>query len=852
MANPLKLEVIFNGTGNLLTQITGMTRSTKKLQHVTRSTQAELSKLGADQRNIDRYRRLRSEMDKTNDELTKHKAIIADLNSKANLAPLKTKEAQALAKAERQVAKLTASYQDQANILTKNVQSLHQSGIKVESLAHDEAQLKTRIVQTTLALDKRKTALDKATKAQDQYAKTQNMLNTGKSYAQQGLMVAGAGAVAMTVPAKLSIDFESSMANVAKVVDGLRDEAGKVTPAYAKMSKEIIDLSTRLPMAANDIATIVAAGGQSGIAANELIKFAESAVKMGVAFDISADEAGQAMAEMRTAFRMNQTQVTTLADQINYLGNNTPAAAKGIMDIVKRVGPLGEVSGYASGSIAALGATLRGMGVQEEIAATGIQNFMLSLVAGESATKAQRAAFQELGFESAQVAKDMQADAEATTLKILQAVKKLPKDEQAAMLQTLFGKESIKAIAPLLNNMDALEANFIKVGDASKYAGSMEKEYAARAATTANNLTLLKNKASALGVTMGNALLPSINKGADAIGAIFTKVRQWADANPSLAGTLTKIVVGLILFVGGLSALALVLTTVLAPLAFLKMTLGTLGGSFALISKGVMLGVSAVKMLGTVFMTVGRMMLANPILLAITAIAVAAYLIYKNWEPIKAFFADIWQSLKVGVNSAITTIKTAFNGGIQGISALILNWSPIGLFYKVFAKVMSYFGVELPSSFTGFGRMIIDGLIKGIQAGFAKLKSIWATVSSFMPSFLKKKMDIHSPSRVMKQMGGHIMGGLNLGLAQGHPAVQKQFADTTGLFDQHTKPHFADTAPVTTRGRSVTVISQDKVDYHISVQGETPIKQLIAELDRREQEKQQIMQRRFKSYRDQE
>ncbi|MDT1883243.1 phage tail tape measure protein, partial [Acinetobacter baumannii] len=104
---------------------------------------------------------------------------------------------------------------------------------------------------------------------------------------------------------------------------------------------------------------------------------------------------------------------------------NTPAAAKGIMDIVQRIGPLGEVGGFASGSIAALGATIRGMGVAEEIAATGIKNMMLALVAGESATKGQRAAYKDLGLDAGQVAKDMQTDAEATTLKVIKSISKL-------------------------------------------------------------------------------------------------------------------------------------------------------------------------------------------------------------------------------------------------------------------------------------------------------------------------------------------------------------------------------------------------------------------------------------------
>ena len=51
--------------------------------------------------------------------------------------------------------------------------------------------------------------------------------------------------------------------------------------------------------------------------------FAESAAKMGVAFDITAEQAGQMMAQWRTAFRMSQKEVNELADQINYLGNTT-------------------------------------------------------------------------------------------------------------------------------------------------------------------------------------------------------------------------------------------------------------------------------------------------------------------------------------------------------------------------------------------------------------------------------------------------------------------------------------------------------------------------------------------------
>ena len=71
-------------------------------------------------------------------------------------------------------------------------------------------------------------------------------------------------------------------------------------------------------MSAEGLAKIVAAGGQSGIARQDLTAFAESAAKMGIAFDVTADQAGEMMAKWRTAFKMDQKQVETLADKINF------------------------------------------------------------------------------------------------------------------------------------------------------------------------------------------------------------------------------------------------------------------------------------------------------------------------------------------------------------------------------------------------------------------------------------------------------------------------------------------------------------------------------------------------------
>ncbi|WP_180183722.1 phage tail tape measure protein [Acinetobacter sp. YH01020] len=777
-------------------------------------------------------------------------------------------------------------------------------------------------------VDNLRARYSKVTEELNRLTKTQEKLNRIEELRQKNASVrstagsvlggAVAASAAMIVPVKLAIDFESAMADVKKVFSGTDSQ-------FKSINTEILKMSTTLPMAAKDIANIVASGAQSGIAAGELTKFAETAVKMGVAFDIGAEESGQAMAEMRTAFKMSQSEVTTLADKINFLGNTTPAAAKGIMEIVQRIGPLGEVGGFASGSIAALGATIRGMGVAEEVAATGIKNMMLALVAGESATKSQKAVYKELGLDSEKIAKGMQVNAEATTLNVLKQISKLDKYRQGSMLKELFGSESLGSIAPLLTNMDALEKNLNGVSQANKKAwdGSMQSEYEARANTTANKLQLLKNNAAGLGITIGTVLLPVVSSAAESMSQVIGSVTSWAQANPQLASTLTKVAVGAIAVVGGIAAVALAVTTIIGPIALAVSSFSVLGASsgVAITMLGKM--IAPIKMIGTVFGIVGKAMLANPMVLAIVAIvavvAGAAYLIYKNWEPIKAFFSDLWSSVQSTISSAWGGIKSTLSGAWDGITGvfntgvnfiksviksidevfannpilnllvpiigiprlIIANWSTISSFFsQLWATISSYFMVgvntiktyfvngfnavygvvsnvwtsitsfigsaftavsgvisagmtaigsfmssawsgiksivstawtglctlfltitplgyivqnfdaiklflsNLAGSFMTIGKNIIDGLISGILSGFEKLKSVWKSINSYMPDFMKKKMDIHSPSRVMAGLGGFIVDGIGVGMEKRTPALRQQFGGVLNSFNQ--------------------------------------------------------------------
>ncbi|MFA9486127.1 MULTISPECIES: phage tail tape measure protein [unclassified Moraxella] len=555
----------------------------------------------------------------------------------------------------------------------------------------------------------------------------------------------GAG-LTLAAPVKLAIDFESSMADVKKVVD-FGDNPVIAKKQFQELSDEILHLSTIRPMSANDIAQIVALGGQSGIARGELMKFADDAVKMGVAFDVSAQQAGQSMAEMRTAFGMSQTQVVELADQINHLGNNTPAAAKSIMDIVQRVGAFGEVAGSSAGAIAAVGATIRGMGVADEVAATGIKNMFLALGKGENATKSQKEAWEKLGLNHEQIAKDMQKDAEGTTLKVLESISKLEKHEQGQVLESLFGSESLLAIAPLLSQLDTLKDNLDKVADSTQYAGSMNKEYEARAETTANNLQTLKGHMTALGISIGSVVLPALNGLINDLKPVIEKVVAFAKANPELIGTLFKVAAALFAFKAGSLvtrfAFNLMFGGLLSIMGIGIRTAGTLKllsasfqlfkmgravsalrlfglsarqartaislftGGFNLIKSGItaltsafgrLVSLSGVfNILRVAVMGFGRALLTTPIGWLALALVGVALVVYKYWTPISSFFLGLWDGIMAGV----APLQGTFSGLWQTIMGA---FTPL---QGVFDGLVGIFG-GLWASISPFVQPILD------------------------------------------------------------------------------------------------------------------------------------------------
>lgn len=501
----------------------------------------------------------------------------------------------------------------------------------------------------------------------------------------------GAIAAPFVMGVKAAMGFESAMADVKKVVNFESPEQ------FNAMSDDVLGLSERLPMAAEGIAQIVAAGGQSGIARDELNRFAEDAVKMGVAFDQTAAQSGEMMAKWRTAFKMTQDEVVTLADQINHLGNNGAASTGQISSILTSIGPLGEVAGVSAAQLAAMGSTLAGVGIAQDVAATGIKNFMLTLTAGTAATKSQQEAYKALRLDSNEIAKGMQTDSEGTINKVLMTLAKVEKSKQAAVLTSLFGKESVGAIAPLLTSLGTLQTNFKAVGKDGKYAGSMTAEYAARAATTQNALQLLQNRVTRLGITVGSMLLPPFNDFLETVGPMVTAVSSLAAAHPWLV----KGVLG-------------------AAVGFTVLRLATAGATAAL---ALMNGVASM----------------SPIGMIVRGIAITAGVLIANWSTVAPYFQRVWALIREPAMAVWGWMKAAFNWSPLG--QIVANWGPLTEFFGALWELVKALSVP----FFGFLQSVFDWSPLGL------VMKHWEPITGFFKGLWDKLRPIIEP--MMKFLG---------------------------------------------------------------------------------------------------
>lgn len=605
--------------------------------------------------------------------------------------------------------------------------------------------------------------------------------NRALSDARSGLVDAVAGfyalKTAIAAPVEEAMKFESAMADVKKVVDFPTPQA------FKDFQAALMALSRDIPLSVNGLAEIAAAAGQAGIAGADLVRFTEAAAKIGVAFDISADEAGTAMAKMMTGLGLTIDETVRLSDAMNHLSNAQASSAAEILDVVRRVGAQAKMFGFTAEQTAAFASAMISAGAESEVAATSFRNMGLALTHGTAATKGQREAFKALGLDAVTVAKRMQEDAVATTVDVLERLSQLPKEQQAAIASNLFGNEA-RALGPLLTNLDLVRSSLGLIANEANYAGSAFKEFESRNRTFGSELQRFNNLLTNLKITIGNAIIPVLSNLIATITPIIDKITALAAAYPGLTGAIVSATAAVIAFKvalaglrfiglmgrgGALSLLSLGFNSIgkaaigaraaATQMIALQTALGAMGGqSLGILGtigaglRGMALAVPGVAAIGSALTAVGAALAAisapvwGTIAAIVVALAAAGFTIWKYWDRISAVFAGVAKRLGEELKPALELAQPLFDalatvgGAISSAWAGAAQW--IGSF---FSSLSGWFGQETLSEeqkaqWEKSGYDIADRIITGIKsvtvrlgelagefftAGYNLIKSLW-------------------------------------------------------------------------------------------------------------------------------
>lgn len=360
----------------------------------------------------------------------------------------------------------------------------------------------------------------------------------------------------------------------------------------------------------------------------------------------------------------------------------------------------------------------------------------------------------------------------------------LQKVENMDKLKEAFGSdEAVKIVTALIDKTKDLTASQKQINDEMEKGTSITKQMA-DAMQRGKGFELLGQQIGNLGASIGKIFMPAATLLASGIGVMVNGVDGFINTFPVLSSviggvamgffglvavikiaTITKtlfqmativlrgsllaqipVVNGLRLAFNRLSLTKMLTsakTGVLTAMQWAYNTAATVGSGASL-----KLG-AALRFVGSGIAWIGRALFANPIGLAVLAIAGAAYAIYTYWEPIKGFFSSVWNSVLSIFGTAKDGIKMALS--FSPIGLIAMHWEPIrGFFVWVWNSVLSVFGQAwtaitgvlgfnpigiVMQSWEGIKTYFINlwqGLVAGFVKTFEKVGEMWGSVKSFL------------------------------------------------------------------------------------------------------------------------
>lgn len=891
---PLKLEVLFGSRDNLSPALKLIIGSSNAAANALKNARDEVKRLNEQQKQVDGFVRQKKATEDSAKALKDVQERIKSLRQEMTTNP-SDKISKDFDKATKEAKKLKDAHSQNQAKLQELRNELKQTGVSTSNLADHQSELSRKITTANASIDNQKKKLDSLNRIQKSHSNISGNVRTAALYGA-GMTATGAAALyQMRKPIDESKRVDVEENRIASLGFGKKatDEAVQYAKAMKTFGTSTLDNLTLVRDGVTAFGDVHHAQWVAPTLAK--MKFANEAMygDHGVENEKKFMDMLKVI-EMRNGLKSKesfQEQANIIQQVITATGGRVQAEEW--LNVIK------------TGGIAAKGMDNKAFYYKmeplvQEMGGHRVGTSMMSayqnLYQGRTTQRAA-ANLDKFGLigDYSKVKHNKTGDLSYLDIGAIKGADLFKKDQFAWMEKVLVPALNAKGITKESDVIDAIGSIFSNRTASNLFAQMyMQRDQIHKNAklnegafnidqlntqaqgTTSGKELEARAKLHDAYLQFGQTILPIYTQALIMASNAMQGFTGWMQQNPTLAkalGTGLLLIAGGLVAIGGLLLIFSPLILSMLSLRLMMVTLGVQGSALSFVFKMLTspfkaLG-SSVMWLGRKLFAAGQLMRANPIILAVTLLATAAYFIYQNWAPIKSFFMDLWTGVKNAFNTGVSFIKGIIQSVDQvfadnpllnllfpliGIPRLIIaNWSgitgffssvwtsittgvanvwnsivsylgPIGdwfaakweniklvtsvvwsgiksivttawdnlisaitnspLFQRIvdgWTKIFDYLG-SLKNKMLSIGKNIIDGLVNGIQSGFDSLKTIWAKINSYMPSFMKQKMDIHSPSRVMAGLGGHIVGGIGMGLTQAFPELKNKYNQVLNLF----------------------------------------------------------------------
>ncbi|EPG4620415.1 phage tail tape measure protein [Proteus mirabilis] len=685
MSNNLKLQVVLSAVDKLTAPFRSAQESNKRLASAVRQSRDSLKNLNQQASQIDGFRKIKQQLTSTQQAYQSATQRVATLAKEiANSENPTKKQLEAFKKAQREAGQLKTKYEQLQQSAQRQRSALQANGISTNQLGQAQRRLNSDIERTTQQLRRQENQLRRSAEqerrmaaAKSQYQKTLDVRN---KIAVAGATMTATGA-GMLYSAKQTLmpgyEFNVGMSKVQALT-----RLDKNSDEFKMLREQARELGATTAFTANQVAQGQAFYAMAGFKPEQIKNAMPGTLAMSLAGDIDLGTTADIGSNILTGFGLSSDEMSRVSDTLVGVFTRANVNLAMLGDTMKYVAPPASSLGVDLETTAAAAGKLGDAGIQASTAGTSLKSIFGRLAAPTSEVSK---ALKEINLKTTDSKGNFREFTEIL-VELDKKTKGMGNAQRAGLFKKLAGEEAFSSLMVLADqastgSLQKLIAELkASKGEAQKVAGTM----------TDNLSGDMKNLQSAwedLGIQIFDGIDSPLRQISQSITRVISKVGVWMKENPELAKTLTMIGLAIAGIITTLGILSLSIAAMLGPLAAAKLSLSILGikGGSALT-----LLLKPIKLLGSAFLGLGKAMLANPILLAIAAIAGAFYLVYKNWDTIGPYVYKVWDTVKKYTAIAWQALKDTIKSAWEAIKYIFFNWTPLGLIIKHWDSIVSY------------------------------------------------------------------------------------------------------------------------------------------------------------------